>query len=65
MAPDVRTISHADLLGALRRVGYPMATIEEIAAQLSDPIDLDRDADILARYGVTRGHLTDLMGASP
>jgi hypothetical protein len=46
-------------------VGYPPHLIEEITAQLADPIDVDRDARILSNYGVTQDHLMDLMGASP
>jgi len=39
--------------------------IEEIATQVGDPVDLSRDRQILERYGVTPGHLKELMGASP
>jgi hypothetical protein len=49
----------------MRRVGYPLEVIEEIGAQLADPIDLDRDSRILERYGLTRGRLKEVMGASP
>jgi hypothetical protein len=60
-----RTISHAEFFQVMRRVGYRMDVIEEIAAQLADPIDVDRDAQVLERYGVTRGRLKEVMGASP
>ena len=49
----------------LRRVGYSPDVIDEIKAQLSDPIDAERDEPILARYGLTRGRLMEIMGASP
>jgi hypothetical protein len=49
----------------LKRAGYPPEVIEEIAAQLADPIDVDRDAHILDRYNLTRGRLMEVMGASP
>jgi hypothetical protein len=49
----------------LRRAGYPPEVVKELIAQLPDPVDVDRDAAILARYGVTRGRLMELMGASP
>jgi hypothetical protein len=39
--------------------------IEEITAQLEDPIDVDRDSQILDRYNLTRGRLMEVMGASP
>ena len=64
MAAGVR-ISHAEFIRILRRAGYPRETIEKIAAQLPDPIDADRDAAILERYGLTRERLMDRMGASP
>ena len=64
MTPGVR-ISHAEFAGLLRRVGYPPEVIDEITAQLADPIDVDRDAHILNRYNLTRGRLMDAMGASP
>jgi hypothetical protein len=64
MTPGVR-ISHAEFAGLLRRVGYPPEVIDEITAQLADPIDVDRDAQILNRYNLTRGRLMDAMGASP
>jgi hypothetical protein len=58
-------ISHAEFVLILRRAGYPQALIDEIAAQLQDPIDVDRDVAILRHYGLTKGHLMDMMGASP
>jgi hypothetical protein len=58
-------ISHAEFARVLKRVGYPPEEIEEIAAQLADPIDVDRDAHILDRYDLTRGRLMEVMGASP
>jgi len=58
-------ISKAEFARVLERVGYPAEVIDEITAQLEDPIDADRDAQVLERYGVTRGRLMDLMGGSP
>jgi hypothetical protein len=58
-------ISHAEFSRVLRRVGYRVDAIEEITAQLPDPIDVDRDSPVLERYGVTRGRLVELMGGSP
>jgi hypothetical protein len=60
-----RRISQAEFVQLLRRVGYPRELIEEIAAQLADPIDVERDSHILERYGLTREHLMDRLGASP
>lgn len=60
-----RRISQAECVQLLRRVGYPRELIEEIAAQLADPIDVERDSHILEQYGLTRQHLMDRLGASP
>jgi hypothetical protein len=58
-------ITHAGLVHVLRRTGYPPDEIDEIAAHLPEPIDVDRDSRLLARYGLTRERLMDRMGASP
>jgi len=58
-------ISQAEFVQLLRRVGYPRELIAEIAAQLPDPIDVERDSHILERYALTREHLMDRLGASP
>ena len=60
-----RTITKAEALNVLRRVGIPAETIASILIELSDPIDLDRDQAVLARYGITREYLVDRMGGSP
>ncbi|HEX3277475.1 MAG TPA: hypothetical protein VHR40_03065 [Thermoleophilaceae bacterium] len=64
MTPGTQ-ISHAEFARVLRRAGYPPEVIEEIAAQLADPIDVDRDAPILDHYNLSRGRLMEVMGASP
>lgn len=58
-------ISHAEAEKILRRAGYPPARIEEALRHLPDPIDLERDANELAKYGVSRGRLIERMGGSP
>jgi hypothetical protein len=60
-----RTISKAEAARVLRRAGYSAETIREIHDQLDDPIDLDRDAETLRHYGITREHLTETMGGGP
>lgn len=60
-----RTVSKAEAIRVLRRAGYSAEIIQEIDDQLSDPIDLDRDAPTLSRYGITREHLMEVMGGSP
>lgn len=58
-------ISKAEAVRVLRRAGYSAELIREIEDQLADPIDLDRDAPILSRYGISREHLMETMGGSP
>jgi hypothetical protein len=60
-----RTISKTELVQTLRRARYSQELVREISDQLDDPIDLDRDAPTLARYGATREHLSEIMGGSP
>ena len=48
---DAGLRSHEQLARVLRRAGYPGELIREVLGQLSDPIDLQRDQQILARYG--------------
>jgi hypothetical protein len=55
----------ADVLEVLRRAGVPEETIRALDAALDDPVDVQRDANLLARHGVTLGLLTDRMGGSP
>jgi hypothetical protein len=59
------TISKATALAVLRRAGFAPEVIDELVSQLPDPIDLDRDASLLLRYGITREVVTDRMGGSP
>ena len=58
-------VSHAELVRLLRRTGYTADLIDEIASQLPDPVDVDREWRLLERYGITRGVLMERMGASP
>jgi hypothetical protein len=58
-------ITHDEFARVLRSVGYAQDVIQEIEAQLEDPIDVDRDERILTRYGLTQGRLMELMGSSP
>jgi len=55
----------ADVLEVLRRAGVPEETIRALDAELDDPVDVGRDANLLARHGVTLGLLVDRMGGSP
>jgi hypothetical protein len=55
-------LSQDEFVRLLRRAGYEPELIQEIVAQLSDPIDVDRDAPILDRYGLNRERLMDRLG---
>lgn len=57
-------ISKKDALALLRRWGLEH-TAEEAEHELPDTIDLNRDQELLARYGITRGQLVDRAGGSP
>jgi hypothetical protein len=57
--------SHEEAARVLRRAGYSDEFIHEVLSQLPDPIDLERDQQILARYGLTAERLMDRMGGSP
>jgi len=57
--------SHEEVARVLRRAGYPDEVIREVLSQLPDPIDLQRDQQILARYGLGSERLMDRLGGSP
>ncbi len=58
------TMAKAEFLNILRRTGERDAA-KELEAQLPDPVDFDRDADLLARYGFwSAGQLVDRLGGS-
>jgi hypothetical protein len=59
------TIPKKEAMAALHRAGFPPEVIDEIASQLGDPVDLDRDSSLFLRYGITREELDDRMGGSP
>jgi hypothetical protein len=59
------TVSKAEGARVLRRLGFTTGQIDELFSELDDPIDVDRDGEVLQRHGITRGHLIDDMGGSP
>ncbi len=61
----VAVYSHERTARLLRREGYSDELISEVLGQVPDPIDLERDQEILARYGLSTERLMDLLGASP
>ena len=65
MASDPAPRSHEEAARVLRRAGYSDEFISEVLSQLPDPIDLQRDQQILARYGLNPERLMDRLGGSP
>lgn len=57
--------THGEFTLVLRRAGYSDEFITEVLGQLSDPIDLQRDQLILARYRLSSERLMDRLGGSP
>lgn len=57
--------SHEEVARVLRRAGYSDEVIHEILSQLPDPVELHRDQEILARYGLDPERLMDRLGGSP
>jgi hypothetical protein len=55
----------ADVLAVLRRAGVSEQTVEALDAELRDPVDVDRDANVFLRHGLTLDRLIDRMGGSP
>lgn len=60
-----RLVSHAQAEQILRRAGYSPEQIEDVLRDLPDPIDPDRDSEVLFKHGITQGGLMDRMGGSP
>ena len=54
-----------EILAVLRRAGYSEQTVAALDAELQDPVDVDRDANVFLRYGITLDSLIDRMGGSP
>jgi hypothetical protein len=57
--------SHEAVAQVLHRAGYSDEFIREVLSQLPDPIDLSRDQQILACYGLSVERLMDRLGGSP
>jgi hypothetical protein len=65
MTSDPATRSHEELARVLHHTGYPDDFIREVLSQLPDPIHLQRDNQILARYGLNPERLMDRLGGGP
>ena len=51
-------------LDLLRKIGAG-ERVDEARATLPDPIDLDRDENLLAEFGLSPGQLVERLGGSP
>jgi hypothetical protein len=65
MTPEPAYRSHDEVRRVLRRAGYTEEFIRELLSELPDPVELDRDEPIFARYGLGAERLMDRLGGSP
>jgi CBS-domain-containing membrane protein len=65
MVDHAATLSKAEANKVLLRVGFSEEKIVDLFSELEDPIDVDRDAAVLEKHGISRDILEDLMGGSP
>lgn len=54
-----------DVLAIMRRIYGPGVDTSEAELALPDPVDIDRDAAILARFGLTPSQLANAIGEAP
>jgi hypothetical protein len=57
-------VSKDELVALLNKIG-PRELSPEAKAALPDPVDIDRDVALLARFGLGRNQLINRFGASP
>jgi hypothetical protein len=65
MNDRTRKMPKAEVTRVLKRVGLPHDIIREILEELPDPVDLDRDAAVFDRHGLTSSRIADMLGGSP
>jgi hypothetical protein len=56
---------HEKVTRLLRREGYSDGFISEVLRQLPEPVDVQRDQEILGHFGLSPEQLMDRMGAGP
>ena len=61
---DKKLRSKNDVLALIARAGYSPQTVTDLAEQLPDPVDLEAQAGLFARYGITRDALVSAFGGS-
>jgi hypothetical protein len=64
-APFEAVRSKDAVIRTLRRAGVLPETIAVLQRQLPNPVDLDRDGNLLLSYGITMDRLIDRFGGSP
>lgn len=57
--------SHKEMARVMRRAGYSDEFTSKVLSQLPDPVDLQRDQQILGRYCLSPERLMDRLGGSP
>ena len=60
-----RRLSKEKVIAVIRQAGYPPELVDRIASELPDPVDLDKEGSLLARYGISHDQLIDRFGGSP
>ena len=60
-----RGVTKAELARVLARAGYSVSTIDELLAQLQEPIVSPRNGPVFGRYGISPEALMDRLGGSP
>ena len=63
MARQTRT--KQQIMSLLRRLGNENNEVDEAERLLPDPVDLDRDADLLRKLGLTVDSAVNELGGSP
>jgi hypothetical protein len=64
-APFEALRSKDAVIGALRRAGVAPESIAVLQRRLPDPVDLDRDGELLLAHGITIDRVIDRLGGSP
>jgi hypothetical protein len=62
---DAGASPKAELARVLARAGYSVSTIDELLAQLQEPIVSPRNGPVFGRYGISPEALMDRLGGSP
>lgn len=65
MAEPARVITHAEVGQVLKRSGLDPEVIDDILADLPDPVDVDQAEPIFQAHGITLTGLMDRLGGSP